>query len=160
MSLDQFDHAFNPANNSRPAGLEALEDGPYQLEIVHAELVQLDKTGETILRWRYRVTAGPQTGTLCEAATFFRTPLSANLLGADLAILGYPVHEWTVAAGKPFSRMLRETVPSLAGKAFRCNKTSGLSQAGKPWHNIRIVSVAPSMPQPVEPSFDKDDMPF
>jgi len=149
MSLDEFDAGYDPSDTGRSLTLENLADGDYTLQIMSAELVTTERTGEQILRWVYSVQAGPSyVGGVIEAANFFRSQIAVNLLGADLALLGLPTHEWTVKNGKPFSRMLRECLPSLDNVVFTAAKVT-VERNGKTYHNLRVrglYKAASSMP--------------
>jgi len=160
MSLDQFDKEYNPSDAGKPLTLESLEDGVYVLTVQSAALVKTERTGEDILRWMYRVVQGPSmVGSVVESVNFFRSQVSVNILGADLALLGLPTSTWTVGNGKPFSKMMRESLPGLAGITFSAAKVTTDKGNGKVYHNLRIktrVSGASPMPeQPIE-----NDLPF
>lgn len=147
MSLEQFDSQFNARDAGRvPAGLETLPDGDYSLEIVRADLQTTKKTGETILRWFYRVLDGAQAGQQVEATAFFRTLANVNNVGADLELLGHSTADWTAANGKPFSKMLPQVLPLLVGIKFRGRKESTPGANGRTFPNLRILarSAAPA----------------
>jgi len=158
MSLDEFDNAYNPNDTGRTATLESLSDGDYQLMVQSAELTTTERTGEQILRWVYVVMSGPSgVGTVVESVNFFRSQVAVNLLGADLALLGLPTHEWTVANGKPFSRMLKQALPQLDNVTFSASKVT-VERNGKTYHNLRIRgrSTAPAS----MPTLEKARLPF
>lgn len=168
MPLDEFDGGYNPQDTGRTLAVENLSDGEYTLRITAADLVKTERTGEDILRWHYQVVTGPSmTGSTIEAVNFFRSQMSVNLLGADLALLGLPTATWTVANGKPFSRMLRESLPGLVGVTFTASKVTTRKDGqygAKTYHNLRIrARVDNAAPMPPEPTFDamaKTGLPF
>lgn len=164
MALDEFDGGYNPSDTGRTLSVENLTDGEYTLRIAAADLVKTERTGEEILRWQYQVVAGPSMpGATIEAVNFFRSQMSVNLLGADLALLGLPTSSWTIANGKPFSRMLRESLPGLVGVTFTASKVTTKKDA-RTYHNLRIrARVDSAAPMPPEPSFEvmaKTGLPF
>ena len=157
MSLDAFDGAYNPQDTGRPMSLENLHDGTYTFRVLSAELTQTQKTGEDILRWVYEVISGlDHTGSKVESVNFFRSQMAVNLLGADLALLGLPTSTWTVANNKPFSKMLRESLPGLIGVTFTASKvstTKDTPNGAKTYHNLRIKSrVDNAAPMPSDPA--------
>lgn len=160
MSLDEFDKEYNPTDSGKPLTLENLEDGAYVLTVQSAQMVKTERTGEDILRWLYRVVSGPSmVGSIVEAVNFFRSQVSVNILGSDLALLGLPTSTWTVANGKPFSKMLRESLPGLAGVTFSAAKVTTDRGNGKIYHNLRIKTrVGGAAPMPEQPV--GSDLPF
>ena len=154
--LDQFDGDFLPIVPGRTAGVDTLPDGDYILEVVSAELTTTRHTGDDIVRWAYKVLHGgvPQ-GSIFESVTFLRGQDSANRLGSDLMLMGVATNEWTAASGKPFSKMLPQTLPTLKGVKLKVSKTSSTAKSGKMYHNLNINSRTTQAEMPVDA-----DMPF
>lgn len=145
MGLEQFDGVFNPANTGRADGLETLTDGDYTLTIMRANLGVVEtRTGESIdtLSWQYRTS----TGQVIENTSWLRDIRACNVLGADLALLGFPVNTWN-AGGVPFSKALPAAVQQLPGIVMLATKTS-YEKNGKVYHNLRVRSRA-AAPQPM-----------
>ena len=154
MGFDQYDNGYNPQDTGRTQNLDALADGAYTFEVLSAELATTEKTGEDILRWKYKVVSGHSlVGGVIEHVNFFRSQQAVNLLGADLMLLGIPTQTWTVANGKPFSKMLRQWLPEMKGMLFNANKVT-VTKDGRQYHNLRIRGLASDIaPMP-------ENMPF
>lgn len=146
MALSQFDNEFNPQSSGRPDGLDTLPDGDYTLTITRCELDEVQVRGGDVVdvvRWTYRT----QTGQMVENTTWLRDSRACSMLGADLALLGFPTQTWTAAHGKPFSVALPEATHQMPGIAFLATKSS-YEKNGRVYHNLRIKGRAGAAPMP------------
>ena len=161
MALSQFDQEFNAANTGRAAGLESLADGDYTLTVTGCSLdvvQQRDGNEVDVVRWQYRTSTGQQI----ENTTWLRDVRACNLLGADLALLGFPTHTWGTPAGMPFSQALPLAVNQLPGVVMLATKSS-YEKAGRVYHNLRIKSraaAAPPMPKQQGLQLPDEQLPF
>lgn len=153
MSLEQFDDSFAPIQPGRTPGLDVLPDGDYIMEVSTVELQTTQKTGEPIVRWILKIIDGPVSSIgRIEWANFLRGQDQANLLGADLMVLGLPTDTWVAGhpSGKKFSEELPKGLASLNGCRFTASKTSK-SGGVKVYHNLRIKGKAAVSDMPKEP---------
>lgn len=144
MALSQFDQEFNVNNTGRAAGLESLADGEYTMTVVSCTLdvvQQRDGNEVDVVRWQYRTS----TGQVVENTTWLRDVRACNLLGADLALLGFPTHTWGTPGGMPFSQALPLACNQLPGTGMLATKSS-YEKAGRVYHNLRIKARAASTP--------------
>lgn len=152
--LEQFDNDFTPVAPGRTANVEVLPNGDYILEIAEAELTTTRYTGETLVRWVYKVLSGPaHTGLSVENGNLLRSQDAVNRLGADLMVLGVNCNEWSAAGGKPFSKMLPQALLSLKGVKVNANKSTTEGRNGKTYHNLNIRSRTNLSEMPVEMPF-------
>jgi hypothetical protein len=127
--LKEFDRGFKPAEGgaNRP-GLDGLEDGIYECEILGAELIETPNTGQLILKWDIRVLSGKHAGYRCERPTFLESQMNIDYCGADFKTLGFDVDNWGT-----FSDEIEEAIPRLTGLKFRGKKVT----KGQ-YHNLYI----------------------
>lgn len=150
MSLEQFDDFFKPQVNFQKASLQALPDGDYELEVLKAEIATTPKTGEAIVRWNFRTAPGG-IGSF-EHVNFLRGQDQANLLGADMKVLGFPTEEWdaTHPSGKRFSIELPKALAALSSVWISVSKTSK-TVGEKTYHNLKIKGRTAVADMPTEP---------
>jgi hypothetical protein len=137
----------------RALNLESLQDGEYTMEIDTAELTMTQRTNETIIRWVYRVVSGPgHIGQKIENASFIRNQEQANMIGADLLVLGIPTNEWLPGhkSGKKFSKELPLALKQIVGYTMTAAKTSKVS-GSRTYHNLRIKGKTVVSDMPAEP---------
>lgn len=159
--LSQFDNQFVPSD-SNAEGVAALPDGKYILHIKGTKLasVTIKATGVTvpIVRWDYRIEPGSQScvGAEFEHATWLKDQKAANLLGAELLLIGIPTDTW----GTRFSQELPKVLPTLPGVTVVATKESWEWQ-GKKVHALRWESKAAAFtPPPTMEGAPGDDLPF
>lgn len=166
--IDRWDREYKPEQNTQRAGPELLPDGDYDFQIVSAELTVTPKTEEPIFRLTLRVlTPGMYQGQLLERVNFFRTQANVDRLGGDLITLGFDADQWTVKAGRPFSKELQKAAPLLRGRCFKGRKQANPSDDGKKtYHNLYCNTRLPDQPVPDNvdvpalPSGEGDAIPF
>lgn len=143
--LKQFDNDFKPEVRNLP-GIDSLQNGDYDFEIVSAVLEKTEKTKEIILRVGLKV-LGP--GTLVENAYFFRNQQAVDILGSDLCTLGFDALDWK-PPHRPFSHELGLAVPKLPGRRFRGKKVTkdNAKDPAKPYHNLYVNSLLGNTPAP------------
>lgn len=152
-ALAKFDDAFAPIQPGRIPNLDAIPDGDYTMEVASVELQTTARTGEPIVRWLLKILDGPTARVpKVEWANFLRGQDQANLLGADLLILGLPTDTWIPGhpSGKRFSEELPTGLLTLVGVAFTATKSSK-SSGDKTYHNLRIKGLSSDAAMPKEP---------
>lgn len=158
--LSDFDGGFSPDSpgGDRRPGVESLQDGDYNFEILSSTLELLAE--KPVLR------LGLQTGNRTIDHLFWiDSQTRANIVGAFLVGLGVPAHQW-----KKFSVELPKAVPTLRGLKFvGTKKTTDSKDGGKQYHNLYVKSLIgrgagnsrPTPPQPeVYDDADDADIPF
>ena len=151
MSLDQFDSDFTPYLPGRTPGLDSLADGEGIYEIVDCDLFVTKGTGDTVFKMGVKVLSGPSKGNVAETVRVLRGSDDARRLGSDLLALGFDCQNWTVANGKPFSKMLPEAIQVMAGITFKGAKVSGEGRTGNRWHALNIYGRTTEKTVPADP---------
>lgn len=140
--IGQFDAAFAPGE-ARRAGLEILPElTDTDFEIVKAEPEVTPKTRDNILRIGLKVLSGPLAGQPVEYAYFFKSQSNIDILGGDLATLGFDTDQWKAPA-RPFSKELVKALPRLIGKRFR-GRTKKNGEYTNLYINAALVSGKPT----------------
>lgn len=167
--LEQFDDEFStekPEGFNRRPGVDALDGGDYQFKIIDAEIAQIEKTGDLVLRVGLQILSGPSNlGGVIERTYWLNDQTAINILGADLVCLGFDADQWH--GDRKFSKELPLAVGKLAGVCFKGHKRENNSN-GKVYHNLyvnqRIAGTTQPMPQSVfsQPAQDipANEVPF
>lgn len=130
---------FNPEVK---VGADSLDDGEYEFKIQDMELTRIESSGTPIVRWTLKVLNGPScVDSTVERTSYFSKPISLNILGSDLVLLGAMPRDWK-KAGTPLPQLLISAVSNCIGKSFKGRKKANVNQAnGKTYHNISVVSL-------------------
>ncbi len=148
--IAQFGAEFDP-NKSTFLKLDQMGDGEYGVQIVKAELTQLQTTGEPIFRITMRIEDGHEhIGSLIEKTTFFRNQVSVNILGSELKLLGIPTDQWR-ARGIGLAQGFSESATALQGLGCSIRKRTSPGKDGKSYHNINITGLRQRLGDAAEP---------
>ena len=130
---------FNPEVK---VSADSLDDGDYEFKIQDMELTRIESSGTPIVRWTLKVLGGPScVESTVERTSYFSKPISLNILGSDLVLLGAMQRDWK-KAGIPLPQLLISAVSNCIGKVFKGRKKTSVNQSnGKTYHNISVVSL-------------------
>lgn len=132
--LSRFDREFVAQANFQP-GLDTIDNGPHEFEILSAELGRTKNVSDPILRVNLRVDGG----CVVEWGTPLKTQESANRIGADLCVLGFDAEKWRPSFNRKFSEELGKAVPRLKGIKFKAIKRAEDGSDGKTYHKLLLV---------------------
>ena len=141
--LEQFDGEFVPQQNPNfQPGLDTIADGSYDWTILHASLDLTPRTQDRLLRLELKC---EQTTQVVQHTYFLTGVDRVNMLGGDLATLGFEVGTWTAEHGKKFSQELPKAVAELPGIRFKGTKKAnpGKNDPTKVYHNLYVNSRIP-----------------
>ncbi len=148
QELSRFDEEFEPDDARRP-GVDCLDDGDYDFEIVAAALDRTTLKQELILKMNLKILKGKAAavGNVVEHGYPLGTSKGCNRLGSDLATLGFDTDLWK-APERPFSVELLKAIPAIKGRCFKGHKQAnpGTDREGQPktFHNLYINGRIPS----------------
>ena len=128
--LDSFGDEYRP-QHTIAAGLDTLEDGPYECEILSAVL---DRTKKGLIcRIDLRIEE-----TVIQWPNWLNHPLGINAFCANLISLGFDAAQWGTRTNRPLSVEIPRAVGQLPGIHFRGQKSSYLDKTNVMRHVLRV----------------------
>ena len=155
--LERYNNELHP--NQQLLGVDSLDDGNYDFEILRAEFDRTPEQRSLVVRATLKILSGPTeknaaAGLVLERLWFLDKLTNAERFAGDLKSLGFDVDQWKPPA-RPFSQEVARAVPRLQGLRFRARKSTR-RDGEKVYHNLNLVGAVknggpgspPSAPPP------------
>lgn len=146
------DYTTTEGGGNRPPDVESLADGSYTFEIVYAASDKVGTDNQVVVRVGLKIIAAADAslvGDTIEHTYWLNNQIAVNILGCDLATLGFEAAEWRGRFSSELMKLLEAR--AMVGIRFKGKKTTQKGDK-KTFHKLYInwglgkSKVAPGKP--------------